>query len=383
MNEKPIYLDYHATTPVHPLVFDEMKHYFESEFGNPHSTTHSVGWSASKTVENARGAIADFVGAFEEDVIFTSGATEANNLAIQGYRKSVLTSERRKILCGPNEHKCVVEASRMLAEQCNLELDFLPVDANGELIMERVEELINEDVFLLSLMLVNNEIGTINDVKKISEICMDAGVRLHCDASQASIFYEMSILAELCTSISLSSHKMYGPTGIGCLVVSPTDRDDMLPLFGGGGQEAGFRSGTVSVPLTVGFAAACRLMVSDGFRAQIREASYLRDYFYQEIKSAYPNVALNGSQLNERHPLNLNLLFPDVHSDDLISALYPRVCVSTGSACSSAISAPSDTLLSLGHSHEMANSSVRFGFGIDNSKQQVDETLQLIANFYS
>ena len=357
-----------------------MKNYYEGEYGNPHSTDHALGWKAKGAIDEAREEVASLVGGFPEDVIFTSGATEANNLAILGYRNQIKQSGRKVILCGSNEHKCVLRANQQLADEHDLQLKLLPVDNYGDLVWEDLEKLISEDVFIVSLMLVNNEIGTINDIERVASYCNRYGVKLHCDASQASVFYDMSRLSDACTTISLSSHKMYGPTGVGALIVSPVDRQNLTPLFFGGGQEQGYRSGTLSVPLCAGFGKASTIVTSEGFKADISKTSKLRDKFHTQILKINQSIQLNGPPLSNRHPLNLNLLFPGFHSEDLIARLQPIVCVSSGAACSSGATSASDTLLSLGLTEEQANCSIRFGFGIGNSEKEVDIVCELISD---
>lgn len=374
-----IYLDYQSTTPLHPDVSNKMSKFWSLEYGNPHSSEHFFGWKASQAVDKARREVAELLGAFEEEVIFTSGATEANNIAILGHSESLRESSRKVVLCGSTEHKCVYEASRRLANITNSAFLAVPVDKCGQVNFDFLEKNINSDTYILSLMLVNNEIGAINDIKKAYEICQKHGVLLHCDASQATTVMDLSWLADCADSISISGHKMYAPMGIGALSISPYIASTLCPLVFGGGQERGLRSGTLPVPLCVGLGAACELMSSEGFRTEISRVSKLRDEFYWALINSDLEIKLNGPELEYRHKTNLNISFTGINAKEILDILQPGLCASSGAACSSAVDGPSETLSAIGLSLSEANSSLRFSFGLSNTVDDVNAAIDAVS----
>lgn len=375
---KPIYLDFQATTPVHASVVEKMTPFWSSEFGNPHSSEHIAGWTANATLNRCRDNVAALVGAFPEDVIFTSGATEANNLALLGHRASFPARGGVSVLYAATEHKCVINASKTLASEIGLEAIALPVDKQGSLDFDVLERELKKGPAIVSVMLVNNEIGTIQDLKKIRQICSKFDALLHCDASQAPSFMDITWLADSADSISLSSHKMYGPMGIGALIASPEIQRQLKPLAVGGGQEAGIRSGTVPLPLCAGFSEACKLVMTSEYAAQINQASELRNHFFEALNCSSLNVQLNGPTFSNRHLCNLNLCFPETNAKAVLDTLQPNLCASSGAACSSGVEGPSETLTAIGLSLEQANASVRFSFGLSNTEEQVQRAVELV-----
>ena len=261
-DNKTIYADYQATTPVDPRVVEKMAPYWQDSFGNPHSSDHIVGWKAAKTVDQAKSSIANLIGADPDEIIFTSGATEANNLALFGLARRASPGQRR-ILVGATEHKCVLAAARALAARENFTVEQIPVDGEGFIDLEVLSNRLDETTLIVSIMAVNNEVGTIQDIPRIAEIVASRGVLLHCDAAQGACALDMSRLADYADLISLSGHKMYGPQGIGALYIRRDIQSSVEPIIYGGGQQSDLRSGTVPVPLCVGMAAAAEILQTD------------------------------------------------------------------------------------------------------------------------
>jgi len=371
MSEGAIYLDHHATTPVDPEVLAEMLPWFTERPGNPHSRHHEHGWSAEAAVDIARSEIAALVNASDRDVFFTSGATESNNWAIKGM---VPTFEdgRRRILVSAIEHPCVLNAARATG----LTVTILPVDQGGGVDPQRVRaELEQGDVGLVSIMLANNEIGTIQPIAAIGRMAHEAGVPLHCDAAQAvgRIPVDMERLGV--DLMSVTAHKFYGPKGIGALIVTPGWQKRLQPLIHGGGQQEGLRSGTVPTPLAVGFgAAAARARILLG--SERRSLAALRNRLWAGIEGGIEGATLNGSEIM-RLPGNLNFHIPGVDADDIIRAA-PEIAVSTGSACSSESSAPSHVLAAIGLSEPDIRGSIRIGLGRPNTEEEVDMAIDVL-----
>jgi cysteine desulfurase len=378
MNEKreqePIYLDYHATTPADPGVIAAMAPYWEREFGNPHSSNHAFGWRADAAVHRARQDIADFIGADPEEIIFTSGATEANNLAILGLLGHEPVSRRRVVLSAI-EHKCVIQATRQLSNQ-GYDVIHAPVHASGHVDIGAIDALIDDDTALVSVMAVNNEIGTIQPISEISSLCQKRGAAFHTDAAQAATAITINVVRAGVDMMSLSSHKLYGPKGIGALYVSHAIRHRLRPIIHGGGQEGGLRSGTLPVPLCVGFGAAVRIL-RDRFDEDITRLRRVKDEFVRAFRSRFPGFEINGGE--DRHPGNLNLRLPGVDAEILATHLQPHVAISTGAACASGIPEPSHVLRSIGLSADQAAECVRIGFGRFTDERQSRMAAQLIA----
>ncbi|WP_343117245.1 cysteine desulfurase family protein [Ostreiculturibacter nitratireducens] len=374
-----IYLDHQATSPLDSTVLSEMMPYFEGRFGNPHSGDHAVGWRASQAVDRAAAEIAHLIGADPDEIIFTSGATEANNLALLGLAREGLARKRRRILVSAIEHKCILEIGRALAAEYGFTIETLPVDTTGRLDLDALQSSISDDVFLVSVMAANNEIGTIQDIKRISELVGTAGAYFHCDAAQAPCAMDVSRLADQADLVSLSSHKIYGPSGIGALFVRRDLQSKMRPTILGGGQQNGLRSGTLPTALCVGFGAATRLAASEESRLRRDQLANLRDSFLEQLENLPCKVWVNGPPSSGfRHPGNLNVGFEGILAADLLSRLQPALAASTGSACTSGFPEPSHVLRAVGLDDERAASSVRFSLGKDTKANDIREAAALI-----
>jgi cysteine desulfurase len=375
MTDRPIYLDYQATTPTDPRVVTAMLPYFTERFGNPGSASHAFGREAETAVETARAQVAALIGAEPREIVFTSGATESNNLAIKGAAQFHRAQGRDHIVTVATEHKCVLEAAKAMERQ-GCRVTFLGVDGNGLVDPAAVERAIDEHTALVSVMAANNEIGTIPDLAAIGATCRAAGILFHTDAAQAvgKISFDVN---ELNVDLaSISGHKLYGPKGIGALYVRRRPRARLLPLIDGGGQERGLRSGTLPTPLCVGLGAAAAIAQADMPREAIRLV-YLRQRFLTGIRAAVAGIELNGDP-ERRLPGNLNLSFPGVNATDLMAAC-PGVAVSSGSACSSAELEPSYVLRALGFSDERAAASIRIGLGRMTTEAEIDRAADLLA----
>lgn len=359
-----IYFDFQATTPVDPRVLDAMLPYFTTKYGNPHSRTHFFGWESEKAVEMARKQVADLIGAHEKEIIFTSGATESNNLAIKGVVDwKAQEGSPVHIITTQIEHKCVLDSMRFLEEK-GARVTYLKIDKNGVIDLGELRRSIADDTVLVSIMGVNNEIGTVQPLEEIGKICREKKVLFHCDAAQTFGKLGIDVNKINIDLLSISGHKIYGPKGVGALYVRRRPRVRMVPLFSGGGQERGFRSGTVPTPLVVGLgkaAAVCKEEMQKDFSW----IESLSNKLYAYVKDVIPNVIKNGSF--ETNPLRwfpgcLNLSFPHVEGEGLLMALK-NIALSSGSACTSASLEPSYVLRALGNDDELAHSSIRFGIG--------------------
>ncbi len=369
----PIYLDYQATTPTDPRVVEKMIPYFYEKFGNPHSRSHSYGWEAEESVELARNRVANLINADAKEIIFTSGATESNNLAIKGVAR-FYKSKKKHIIVAETEHKCVLDACRHL-ELEGFRVSYLPVQKNGLVDLNLLSDTITEDTVLVSIMAVNNEIGVIQPLEEIGKICRSKNVFFHSDIAQA--FGKIEIDVEKCNIdlASISGHKIYGPKGIGALYVRKRPRVKLDPIFNGGGQERGMRSGTVPTPLVVGLGVAADI-ASKEMMQDFTKIKNLSDQFFKKIQSKIKEVYLNGDPIN-RYPGNLNLSFAYVEGESMILAIKD-LAVSSGSACTSASLEPSYVLRALGISEDMAHTSIRIGIGRFSTKEEVDYAAELI-----
>lgn len=373
-----LYFDHQATTPLDPRVLSEMTPYFGDSFGNPHSLDHSVGWESARAVEKAAARVARLVGADSDEIVFTSGATESNNLALLGLGRRAAGGERRRMLLSAVEHKCVLAAARVLKDQHGFTVEPIPVNGEGFVELSALQEMLDEDVFAVSVMAVNNEIGTIQDVEGISKLVKNCGALFHCDAAQAPVTMNMVAFASYTDILSLSAHKMYGPTGIGSVYISRNLQDRIEPLIYGGGQQNGLRSGTVPVPLCVGMGAAAELFADDGAENQRVELHRRRDAFVEKLNSLPWPIVVNGPSGKSRHPGNANIRFVGFDAHDILSALQPRLAASTGSACTSGIPEPSHVLKAIGLNGDEAESSIRFSLGFGTSVEDVDEAVGLV-----
>ena len=346
-------------------------------FGNPHSSDHVVGWRSAEAVQDAASSVGALIGADPDEIIFTSGATEANNLALLGLARRA-PPERRRILVSAIEHKCVLAAARSLEEREGFTVETIPVDEEGFVDLEALAAMVDETVLVASVMAVNNEIGTIQDLPRIATLLRGQDVLFHCDAAQAPCAMDVGDLALHADLISLSGHKAYGPQGIGALYIRRDIQERVEPIIYGGGQQGGLRSGTVPVPLCVGMAAAAEIVGSVegvGERARIGQQ---RDSFVEAVKAAAIRSQSMDRWITLRHPGNANLRFDGLAAQDILGALQPRVAASTGAACSSGISEPSHVLRALGLSSEQAEASIRFSFGRFTTDQEVTEAATLV-----
>jgi cysteine desulfurase len=368
MVKTPIYMDNNATTRTGPRVVNAMLPYFTEKFGNAASRNHAFGWEAEEAVDNAREQIANLIGAGAKEIVFTSGATESNNLAIKGVA-SMYRKKGNHIVTVVTEHKAVLDPCKRL-ERDGYKVTFLPVDKDGRVSAEQVAAALTDKTILVSIMSANNEIGTIQPIAEIGKLCKQRGVLFHTDAVQAVGKVPVDVEKMGIDLLSLSGHKIYGPKGIGALYVRRKDpRVRLDPLIDGGGHERGMRSGTLPVPLIVGLGEACELCQKE-MEAEERRLLGLRERLQQRITSQLEDVYLNGHPV-ERLPGNLNLSFAYVEGEALMMGIKD-VAVSSGSACTSASLEPSYVLKALGVGDELAHSSIRFGLGRFNTEEEVD-----------
>jgi cysteine desulfurase len=358
---KPVYLDHQATTPVDPRVLEAMLPFFSAQFGNAASRSHSYGWTAGKAVDRARQRIAGLAGANAREIVFTSGATESNNLALKGAVE--VNGGRGHLVTMATEHRAVLDPIRHL-ERLGCRLTVLGPLPDGRLDPDQLRAAIADDTILVSVMYANNEIGVIQPVREIGRICREHGVLFHCDAVQAFGKISIDVEADQIDLMSMSAHKMYGPKGIGALYVRRKVR--LAAQIEGGGHESGLRSGTLNVPAIVGFGEACALCASEREAENLRTGQ-LRDRLKAGIEGGLEDVRVNGS-MDYRLAGNLNLSFGGVDSDALLTSL-PGLALSTGSACSSASPVPSHVLKALGVN---AHSALRFGVGRFNTEDEID-----------
>jgi cysteine desulfurase len=366
-NDQPIYLDYQATTPMDPRVLEAMMPYFTYKFGNPGSRSHAYGWEAEEGVEKARGQIAKLIGADEKEVIFTSGATESNNLAIKGVAE-FYKDRKNHIITTVTEHKCVLDTCRHL-EQQGFEVTYLPVQQNGLLDLDVLRAAITDKTVLVSVMAVNNEIGVIQPLAEIGKICREKKVFFHTDAAQAAGKIPLDVEALNVDLMSISGHKIYGPKGIGALYVRRKPRVRLVPLIVGGGQERGFRSGTLPTPLCVGLGEAAEICMKE-MDGEARRLKKLQDRMLKGLQSKLSDLVINGD-LEHRIPGNLNISFAYVEGESLMMGIK-GLSVSSGSACTSASLEPSYVLRALGVEEDMAHTSLRIGLGRFTTEQEID-----------
>ncbi|MEW6338721.1 MAG: cysteine desulfurase family protein [Acidobacteriota bacterium] len=375
MPAKPIYMDHNASTPVDPRVVEAMLPCLTEHFGNPASNTHAYGWAAAKLVENARQSLAAAVGARPDEVVFTSGATESNNLAIKGGAWARADRGRRLVTVA-TEHKAVLDPCARLARD-GWDVNVLPVDGHGRVDPGRFAAALVPGTVLASVMLANNEIGTLQPIAELAAICRERRVLLHCDATQALGKVPLDVGALGADLWSFSAHKVYGPKGVGMLVVRrASPRLRLVPLLDGGGHEDGQRSGTLNTPGIVGFARAAEIAVAE-LSAEVERLTGLRARLSEGILALLPGVIENGHP-TERLPNTLNLSFEGVDGGALLVALS-RVAVSSGSACTSAEPRPSHVLAAIGRSKALAAASLRFSLGRGTSEGEVDEVVEAVA----
>jgi cysteine desulfurase len=369
MAQRPIYLDCHATTPVDPRVVEVMMPFFTEYFGNPSSITHGYGWEAEAAVKQAREMIAAAVNATPEEIVFTSGATEANNLAIKGVAEAYF-SKGRHIVTVQTEHNAVLDPCGYL-ESLGFEVTYLPVQPDGLLNLDRLDKGLRDDTILVSVMAANNEIGVLQPLAEIGALCRDRKILFHSDAAQAIGKIPLDVQAMSVDLMSLTAHKIYGPKGIGALYVRRRNpRVQLAAQLHGGGHERGLRSGTLYPPQIVGFAKAVELGVAS-MDAEAVRLSQLRDHLWEQLATC-GGVHLNGHP-TRRLPGNLNVSFEGVDGQALLLGMRSIAAVSSGSACSSASTAPSHVLQALGRPDALAYASLRFGIGHQNTSEEIEQ----------
>ena len=379
-NTPPIYLDNQSSTRVDPRVLETMLPYFTEDFGNPHSTSHAYGRIAAEAVERARGEIAALINADPRELVFTSGATESNNLAVKGAVHFARAHPQRgqlrdHIVALQTEHKCVLESCREL-EREGFGVTYLPVEPNGLVSLAALEAAISERTLLVSVMAVHNEIGVIQPLAEIGALCRSRGVLFHSDAAQAFGKIPLDVEAMQIDLLSISGHKIYGPKGIGALYVRRRPRVRLLPLIDGGGQERGLRSGTLPTPLCVGLGRAAAIAGAE-MGDEAERLRRLRDRLLTSLARRVLGLGLNGDA-EHRLPGSLNLSFPGISAQALIEAT-PSIAISTGSACTSAAVEPSYVLRALGLSDALANASIRIGLGRFTTNAEVDFAADALA----
>ncbi|MBI3858036.1 MAG: IscS subfamily cysteine desulfurase [Planctomycetes bacterium] len=370
-----IYLDHHATTPCDPRVVEAMLPFFTQKFGNAASRTHAFGKEADRACEAARRQVADLIRADPSEIVFTSGATESNNLAIKGAVDFRQTGGKHLVTVA-TEHPSVLDPCRALEREGRARVTVLPVKPDGLLDLDELRRAITEDTVLVSVMFANNEIGVLQSVAEIGRLCHEKGVLFHCDAAQACGKVEVDVQAMDIDLLSITAHKLYGPKGIGALYVRKRHpRVRLAAQLDGGGHENGLRSGTLPVPLVVGFGQACEIAGRE-MRDEAVRVLALRERLRKHIVGEFDHVRVNGS-LERRLPGNLNVSFEYVEGESLILGMAD-VAVSSGSACASAKLEPSHVLLALGVNEALARSSIRFGLGRSTTEAEIDEAWKLL-----
>ena len=371
-NARSLYLDMQATTPIDPRVLDKMMPYYLEQFGNAHSRTHMYGWESENAIEEAREHVASVINADSKEIVFTSGATESNNIAIKGvplFKKD----KNVHIITTQTEHKCILDSCRSIQND-KIKVTYLPVKKDGLIDLNLLNDNITPETSLISVMAVNNEIGVIQPLKEIGKLCRSKGIYFHTDAAQAFGKIPIDVNEMNIDMLSLSSHKIYGPKGIGALYVRRKPRVRITSIISGGQQEK-YRSGTIAVPLVVGLGEACKIAKKE-MKSDHEYIKYLSNTLYNSITSRLPLVHLNGCKEN-RYPGNLNLSFEAVEGESLIMALK-EVAVSSGSACTSSSLEPSYVLRALGAREDLAHTSLRFGIGRFTTLEEVNFTADLV-----
>jgi cysteine desulfurase len=369
----PIYMDYHATTPLDPRALEAMMPYLREELGNAASKSHVFGWRAEEAVEEARASVARLIGASPKEIVWTSGATESDNLAVKGAARFYASKGRHLVTC-KTEHKAVLDSMHAL-EREGFEVTALDVAPDGRLDPEAVRAALRPDTVLVSVMHANNEVGVVQPVEAIGAITRAAGVLFHCDAVQSVGKVPFDVEKVNADLVSLSAHKMCGPKGVGALYVRRKPRVRLVPLFDGGGHERGLRSGTLNVPGIVGMGKAAELAMA-GMAEEAERVLRLRERLRRGIEDGLDLVTVNGS-LEHRLPGNLNVSFAYVEGEALMMAIKD-VAVSSGSACTSASLEPSYVLRAMGVSDDLAHGSIRFGLGRFTTEEEVDHVVRLV-----
>lgn len=367
---RPLYLDMQSTTPVDPRVYDAMAPYLMHNYGNPHSRTHLYGWEAEKAIEFARIQVAKLIGASPKEIIFMSGATEANNHAVKGVMHFY---KKKHVITTQTEHKCVLDSCRHLQQE-GFEITYLPVKTDGLVDLEMLKEAIRPDTGLVSIMAVNNEIGVVQPMEEIGRICKEHKIPFHTDAAQAIGKIPVDVDKWNVSLMSMSGHKIYGPKGVGALYERRRPKIRLEPLINGGGQERGQRSGTLPTHQIVGFGAACEIAMKE-MEYDDKWIKGLQERLLNGIREKLDGIVVNGS-MESRYAGNLNLSFAYVEGESLLMGLK-EVAVSSGSACTSASLEPSYVLRALGVDEDMAHTSIRFGIGRFTTEEEIDRAIEL------
>ena len=374
--KRPIYMDNQATTPMDPRVLEAMLPYFTEKFGNAASRTHPFGWEAEEAVERAREQVARLINAKSKEVIFTSGATESDNLALRGVVEFYKDKGNHVITC-VTEHNAVLDTCKVLERAGKATVTYLPVDRYGMVDPDAVRNAITDQTVLISIMYANNEIGTIHPIREIGTIAKEEEVLFHCDATQGVGKVPVDVERDGIDLLSMSGHKVYGPKGCGALYVrSKGPRVRLTPQIDGGGHERGMRSGTLNVPGIVGFGKACELCGQE-LESEAARLIALRTRLYEGLTTRLEEVHLNGHP-TQRLPGNLNLSFAYVEGESFLMGLNQEVALSSGSACTSATLEPSHVLKALGIGEELAHASIRFGLGRFNTEEEVDYVIERV-----
>ncbi|XP_075256223.1 cysteine desulfurase-like [Convolutriloba macropyga] len=368
---RPLYLDAQSTTPMDPRVVDAMMPYLVTHYGNPHSRTHAYGWESETAMENARAQVAHIINADPKEIVFTSGATESNNIAVKGVARFYKSKKNHIITC-QTEHKCVLDSCRFLQGE-GFKVTYLPVMQNGLIDLEALEKAMTPETSLVSIMTVNNEIGVRQPVEDIGSLCREKGVFFHTDAAQAVGKIPLDVNSMKIDLMSISGHKIYGPRGVGALYVRRRPRVRVEPIQSGGGQERGIRSGTVPCNLVVGFGAACDLAFEE-MEYDTERITAMSDRLVHGITSQLDHVIRNGDP-ERTYPGCVNLSFAFVEGESLLMALKD-IALSSGSACTSASLEPSYVLRAIGADEDIAHSSIRFGIGRFTTEAEVDVTVE-------
>ncbi|MFT5331039.1 MAG: cysteine desulfurase [Parasphingorhabdus sp.] len=366
------YYDHQATCPLDSRVFDKMSHLMANSVGNAHSSEHAFGWESEKAVADAKAKIGAMVGCDNDEIFFTSGATEANNLALKGFDYGT----RNTLMHTSIEHKCVIETGRYLQEREGLNLISIGVDEEGYANLDELTQLADENVGIFSFIGVHNEVGTIQNFQKIADICRRYDIKIHADMAQAPLAISLPSIIDHIDTLSLSAHKYYGPMGIGCLYIRRDIQHLYSPIIHGGGQQEGMRSGTIPVPLAVGMGEASKIIVETE-----TEGSVLRDknkLLWEGLKTVGAPAVLNGPDISKRHPANLNVSFMGFDSADIIAAVQPQLAISSGSACTTGYPEPSHVLQNMGLSADRVSSAVRMSLGRQTSEDDIHRAVQIL-----
>ena len=371
----PIYLDNQSTTPLDPAVLEEMLPYFTEDYGNPHATEHIFGWRASSALENARQNVADLIGAERSNIIFTSGATESVALAILGLSQPPERRSRNKIVTVATEHSCVLETCKHMSRE-GYAVTVLPVRPDGIIDLELLRECLDDKTLLVSVMLANNEIGVLQPLAEITQMCRQVGSLVHTDATQAVGKMPVDVETLDIDMLSASAHKLYGPKGIGLLYFKDEVKKQLQPLTYGGGQEKGMRPGTVALPLAVGLGEAARI-ADETMGSESKRIRRLRDMLLDQLLEVNPDIRVLGN-FDKRLPGNLSLVFPDTTGNSIVAKLGDRLAVSTGSSCSSTSSEASHVIKALGIGNEMARAALRVSVGRFNTEEEMSQAADLL-----